>query len=343
MSVGVEQPTMEMRVEKLPVSGALAPLRRPGVPMRAPEPEPPPPAGACGNLAAALSAARDKCKPAALDATNTFHKYDYASAEEILRVGGEALKGSGLAVVPVSSQLTVLGDGSATIHALDRDLLLIHSSGESLPLRVRGWPVIPDRGRPLDKAFASALTTSLSYLYRDLLQMPRVDPADDMAGREDRPAPKPKQPENGKSTAPAGAITDPHTIRHAASAEQMEAAKAALARQQPSDKLSIEQERELSNLLEKTGTPLAALLETYHVESLATLPYVHYGECLNGLKRKAAAQAKVADIVKKKGLRWVDVEQEIKDRWQKQKVEELDGKQLRALVETLESQGDAKE
>jgi hypothetical protein len=149
-------------------------------------------------------------------------------------------------------------------------------------------------------------------------------------------------PRKNGNGAPAGAVTDPHTIRHAASAEQM-AAAAVPARQQPSDKLSIEQERELSNLLEKTGTPAAAVLDAYKVKALAELPYVHYGEAVSGLKRKSAAQQKVADIVKRKGLRWVDVEKDMKSRWGKEKVEELDGKQLRALVEMLESQGDAKE
>lgn len=169
-------------------------------------------AGTVGKLAGALSACRDKCKAAHKDAVNSFHKYEYASAEEILRVAGDALEGSGLSVLPVRAELTVLGAGATAVHALNRELLLVHASGEAVPLEVLGWPVIPDRGRPLDKAFASALTTSLAYLMRDLLQMPRVDPADDLGGREDRPqkppAPKPEPvPAAAKATKPAPPTT----------------------------------------------------------------------------------------------------------------------------------------
>ncbi len=42
------------------------------------------------------------------------------------------------------------------------------------------WPIVPERGRPLDKAIASAKTSSLGYLLRDLMVAPRVLPGDDM-------------------------------------------------------------------------------------------------------------------------------------------------------------------
>jgi len=73
------------------------------------------------------------------------------------------------------------------------------------------WPVVPDRGRPPDKALASALTTSLAYLLRDLLLMPRVDPADDLAGREDRPAQQQAVPPVEKPKRAAPPPGDPTT------------------------------------------------------------------------------------------------------------------------------------
>jgi hypothetical protein len=189
------------------------------VPVRPPAPEAPPPAlyqpeaQRPSDLAKALAAARDRCELAHKNARNDFHKYDYASAEEILRVAGEALKDSGLSLVDVSSEMRVIPAGSTALHVLDRHFVLIHASGESLPKHFLGWPVIPDRGRPLDKALAAALTTTLAYVYRDLLAMPRVAKGDDVSGREDRedssgdapPAPK----RNKKPAAPPPAQPGP--------------------------------------------------------------------------------------------------------------------------------------
>jgi hypothetical protein len=90
---------------------------------------------------------------------------------------------------------------------LVRQFLLLHTSGEERVLST-SWPVVPDKGRPLDKATASAATTSLAYLLRDLLLAPRVDPSDDLAGREDRPvlpAKKAKPREPGEQIGHEGA------------------------------------------------------------------------------------------------------------------------------------------
>ena len=170
-----------------------------------------------GSLAGALAQARDRCKPAEKGSVNTYHKYRYASADDVIAVASAALGGSGLGLMPLRSQLTTLGSGSSTIYALDRTLLLAHSSGEYTILTIQGWPVIPDKGRPLDKAYAIALTSSLSYLLRDLLQMPREDPTDDMSARDDRqataaPAPPQPQPEPPPDPTPApqvqGSLTE---------------------------------------------------------------------------------------------------------------------------------------
>lgn len=48
---------------------------------------------------------------------------------------------------------------------------------------------MPEKGRPLDKAFATALTTALKYWLRDLLLLPRVVADDDMDTRDDRESP----------------------------------------------------------------------------------------------------------------------------------------------------------
>jgi hypothetical protein len=140
-----------------------------------------------GRLAQSLAQARDKCKSATKDGYNDYHKYAYATADNVIGGASEALAGSGLALVPVSEELAVLA-GSPPIYVLNRTLLLSHSSGESIRIEVKGWPVVPERGRPLDKAFCVALTTSLAYKLRDLLQMPRGED-DDAAAQDDRETP----------------------------------------------------------------------------------------------------------------------------------------------------------
>lgn len=133
-----------------------------------------------GNLATALAAAQQKVRAVAHDAINAFHKYHYTSSEAIIEAAKTALAGSGLAVAPLEESMS---DGGDCLHCR---FLLLHTSGESLPL-VRDWPIVPDRGRPLDKATASASTLALSYLLRDLLLMPRVNGEDEVSARDDRP------------------------------------------------------------------------------------------------------------------------------------------------------------
>lgn len=158
-----------------------------------------------GQLAGALAKAQAAVEAVPHDRRNDYHKYDYTSAEAIIREGKRALSASGLALVPVDQTLNGWEREGENRFELCRRFLLLHASGESCPVMVT-WPVVPDRGRPLDKAVASAATTSLAYLLRDLLLMPRVDEADDLAGREDRPAAKPapvKAPDSIKKTAKA--------------------------------------------------------------------------------------------------------------------------------------------
>ncbi len=163
------------------------------VPNRQPLTEMPPPQS-IGALAGALATARDKCKAASKDAYNKHHEFWYASADEVIDTAKVALESSGLSLIPLRAKLTTLGSGNATIYALDRSFLLAHASGENVPLTVEGWPVMPERGRPLDKAYAIALTTSLAYTLRDLLQMRRGDPSDDVGSQDDRQTPTQRQP-----------------------------------------------------------------------------------------------------------------------------------------------------
>ena len=138
------------------------------------------------NLAKALAAAQRACKAAPLDGHNDFHKYAYSTAESIIETARAALAGSGLAVLWYRTSIDGHDRQGPDRFEFHRWGILMHESGESIPLEMV-WPIVPDKGRPLDKAAASADTTSLAYFLRNLLNMPRADRQDDLAGRQDQP------------------------------------------------------------------------------------------------------------------------------------------------------------
>lgn len=147
------------------------------------------------QLAAALVVAQGAVEEAAKDGRNPDDGYTYATADELVRVGKAALKSAGLALLPVSTDIVPCQSGGVD---LVRGFLLLHGSGASMPLTVR-WPVPGDKAR--DKAAASAYTSSLGYVMRDLLAIPRVmageEPMDARKERRSEPAPKPEESDGG--------------------------------------------------------------------------------------------------------------------------------------------------
>jgi hypothetical protein len=167
------------------------------------------------EIAKALAAAQQKCRAVEKDSWNAFHRYHYASAEAVIAEAKGALAESGLSLLPLEQTIDGYERTGEGRFELRRRFVLMHSSGEWLPLNV-AWPVVPEKGRPLDKAAAIAATQSLAYLLRDLLLMPRVDPEDDLPGRQDRnhpqpaaqPAPAQEQPAPKASSATAPADSE---------------------------------------------------------------------------------------------------------------------------------------
>jgi hypothetical protein len=190
-------------------SHALAP--RPGPNGLEPVAPPAFPAAPLGRpeIAKALAAAQQRCQPVPKDERNEYHRYNYASSEAIIAEAKAALSSSGLALLPVEQSLVGSQREGEDRFELERKFLLLHASGECLPL-VSHWPVCPEKGRPLDKACAIAATLSLAYLLRDLLLMPRVDADDEVGSRDDRKAgparaAPPKQPAGPKAAPKDGA------------------------------------------------------------------------------------------------------------------------------------------
>lgn len=146
-------------------------------------------------LFAALARAQALAKSVEKDAVNKFHKYGYTSAEGMIAEAKQSLSACDLAVVPVSLVVRdptvderpvrdergeAKGDANKGARCvLTAEWLVVHKEGGSLAIACE-WPVIPENGRPLDKALAAARTASLNYLLRDLLQLPRVEEGTDL-------------------------------------------------------------------------------------------------------------------------------------------------------------------
>jgi len=134
----------------------------------------------------ALVAAQQKMRGVAKDSTNTFHQFKYASADDVIAASRVALNGEGLAVVR-SWKITVNELGVW----VDSDFVLVHEGGTSSTFAACSFPALEGKGRPLDRAIAISLTSSLGYFLRDLLLIPKPD--DESMDRRDDTAHQPEK------------------------------------------------------------------------------------------------------------------------------------------------------
>ena len=162
-----------------------------------------------GGLAAALLVAQRSLQAVEKDATNSFHRYAYVSAEQMIGAARSALHSAGLVVF--RREWNLREDGVSVFSLVE----VAHPDSGERMLCDFCFPVVCEKGRPIDKAVAGALTTSLSYFLRDLLLVPREDEGA-MDRRDDRPTqpqpavgwkPEPK-PEPKPQKAPPGVVED---------------------------------------------------------------------------------------------------------------------------------------
>ena len=155
-----------------------------------------PPVGDGTELFAAIAAAQASIQESAKkDGRNAHQGYDYTTADEMIALCRSALLKAGLSVFRADWTYTPNseeGPGCVTSR-----IVIVHPSSKSLRVHTLTWPAIPGAGRPLDKAVAAALTTSLSYWLRDLLLVPRgdglsMDSRDDSKYQPEKPRPRPK-------------------------------------------------------------------------------------------------------------------------------------------------------
>lgn len=157
-------------------------------------------------LAAALVRAQRQARAVEKDAKNTFHGYKYASAEALIEEGRAALSSQGLSLLQTdvsveTRQAPPPPPGKGEARSLQTEpacvvsvtYLLLHEEGGMLTWD-REVYAVQERGRPIDKAEAGALTTALGYAIRDLLVLPRDDEQAAMDRRDDRDFPPPPSP-----------------------------------------------------------------------------------------------------------------------------------------------------
>ena len=124
------------------------------------------------TLATALAAAQASADRIDKDSRNDFARFDYTSAESMMAMWTVIGEAHGLSLYPAA--LNIEGGVLRTCWILE------HAESEGTREIRMDWPIVEAKGKPMDKAVASARTSSLGYLIRDLLIAPRVHPTDDM-------------------------------------------------------------------------------------------------------------------------------------------------------------------
>tara|TARA_R100000664_G_scaffold11711_1_gene18952 strand:+ start:19527 stop:20321 length:795 start_codon:yes stop_codon:yes gene_type:complete len=157
------------------------------------------------NLLAALLEAQKSITSIGRTSRNDHQHYDYTSSEDMVTMGRAALNQNNL-VLFAKSSTWIESDAGQSL--MKQEFELAHAtSGETMKLESE-VPVCPGKGRPEDKSSFSSRTTGLSYLYRDLLQIPRVD-EDEVDKRDDRSYEPKKTASKPRQTRPKVTTKEP--------------------------------------------------------------------------------------------------------------------------------------
>ena len=170
------------------------------------------------SICAGLLAAQAAVQPVEKDKKNSHHGYSYASAEAIIREGRAALVKGGLSLLTtgwtLNTQQTKYYDDVSKGELFTERLFVVVTyvlcSREASFTFSNSTPVLPEKGRPVDKATAAALSYDLAYTLRGLLLLPRVDEATEVDARDDTPRqrPTPAQTQAPTQTRPADMVAE---------------------------------------------------------------------------------------------------------------------------------------
>lgn len=115
---------------------------------------------------------------------NDFHKYKYASSEDVIARCSHHLGECGLGFSAVNYRVE-----NDALHA---EYLLVHGdSGDTVPMS-SSTPIVVEKSRPADKATATAKTYDLAYMLRGVLLLARQEEGTGVDNREDPKNPRGK-------------------------------------------------------------------------------------------------------------------------------------------------------
>ena len=170
------------------------------------------------NLAAAMCKVMAEASHVQKTGKNSFHGYNYASDEDLLRVLQPAMVKAGLAMFPSGiTQTDRQLDKGKTCTDVHVEYTIIHSSGESITIQAVGRGIDKE-----DKGPYKAMTGALKYALRQTFLVPTGDDpevhssAHEEPQSESKPQPKPQQrqkpsapskPRQATRGAPAAAAT----------------------------------------------------------------------------------------------------------------------------------------
>jgi hypothetical protein len=140
------------------------------------------PAAAGTKVRAALIAAQAAAQAVAKEGRNDWHGYNYATAESVFAEAKMVLAAQGLGLQCVKREIgpPIGRDNDGVAATITKQWKVIHASGEEIVYPEWKWPVVPERGRPFDKAIAAAETVCRHYFTLDLLQISRTEGGVDM-------------------------------------------------------------------------------------------------------------------------------------------------------------------
>lgn len=137
------------------------------------------------ELDAALLAAQREAKGVQKTSENTFHHYKYAASDDVVIECREILHRYAITVSPLTQLITGDFSNEHPYGMLHVEYEVKHAISGQASIRKSETPVVPEKGRPPDKAAAGAKTLDLSYFLRGLLLLPRVDEFANVDGRDD--------------------------------------------------------------------------------------------------------------------------------------------------------------
>lgn len=182
------------------------------------------------ELFAALAKAQADARSVEKDKQNSFHRYKYASAEAVIEESKAAMAAHGLAFFAVCYRFEA-GECGAAVGRLHAEYRLVHSTGQSVGVH-SSTPVVPEKGRPVDKAEAAAKTADLSYVLRALLMLPRGD-EHSIDARDDRDyEPRGRAPQTREEPREPAPTQDDRATYEALEKEEMRKLGEAVSRQE---------------------------------------------------------------------------------------------------------------